>query len=105
MPARCRALTMPLNSRTCSPRLPVAAYSGVRGEEADRAVAPVVRQPALGEERLVDDVVDRQQLDGGDAERPEVRERRVGGQAGVGAAQVLGHVRDGSFVKPLTWVS
>ena len=27
MPARCSALTMPLNSRTSCPRMPVAAYS------------------------------------------------------------------------------
>ena len=42
---------------------------GVRREVADRAVAPVVRQPPVDQERLVDDVVDRQQLDRGDAER------------------------------------
>ena len=47
---------------------PVAAYAAVRGEVADRAVAPVVVQPALDQERLVGDVVDRQQLDRGDAE-------------------------------------
>ena len=68
MPARCSALTMPLNSRTCSPRVPVAGVHGVRGEVADRAVAPVVRQPLLVQERLVGDVVDRQQLDRRDAE-------------------------------------
>ena len=44
----------------------------VRREVADRAVAPVVRQPALGEEALVGDVVDRQQLDRRDAELAQV---------------------------------
>ena len=43
------------------------------------------------QEALVRDVVDRQQLDGGDAERAEVRERRLGREAGVRAAQVLPH--------------
>ena len=65
--------------------------AGVRREVADRRVAPVVGEPAVGQERLVGDVVDRQQLDGGDAERLEVLDRRLGGQAGVGAAQVLAH--------------
>ena len=64
----------------------------VRGEEADRRVAPVVGEPALEQERLVDDVVDRQQLDGGDAEVAQVVERRLGGEAGVGAAQLLAHL-------------
>ena len=63
----------------------------VRREEADRRVAPVVGQPAVGQERLVGDVVDRQQLDRGHAERLEVLDRRLRGQAGVGAAQVLAH--------------
>ncbi len=40
----------------------------MRGEEADRAVAPVVREPALGEELLVGDVVHREQLDRGHTE-------------------------------------
>ena len=49
----------------------------VRREVADRAVAPVVGQALGGEVHLVGDVVDRQQLDGGDAERREVLERRL----------------------------
>ena len=40
---------------------------------------------------LVGDVVDRQQLDGGDAERGEVLERRLRREAGVGASQLLAH--------------
>ena len=65
----------------------------VGGEEADRRVAPVVRQPALVEELLVGDVVDRQQLDRGDAERAQVGDRLVGGETGVGAAEILAHCR------------
>ena len=62
----------------------------VRREEADRGVAPVVREPALVQEVLVGDVVDRQQLDRRHAERRQVLDRRVGGEPGVRAAQVLG---------------
>ena len=65
----------------------------VRREVADRAVAPVVRQAALVQEALVGDVVDRQQLDRGDPEPLQVAERLLGGQAGVGAPQVLAHGR------------
>ena len=42
---------------------------------------------------LVRDVVNRQQLDRGDAEVAEVRDRRLGREAGVRAAQVLAHAR------------
>ena len=60
---------------------PRRGVAGVRGEEADRRVAPVVRQAPRLEEVLVGDVVDRQQLDRRDAEVDEVRDRRVGGEA------------------------
>ena len=65
----------------------------VRRQVADRRVAPVVRQPAVDEEALGNDLVDREQLDRSDAERAQVRERGVRGEAGVGAAQILAHVR------------
>ena len=93
MPARWSALTIPLNSRTCSPRRPGRRVERVRGEVADRAVAPVVRQAALGEEVLVGDVVDRQQLDRRHAERAEVLDRRFRRQARIGAAQVVANGR------------
>ena len=64
----------------------------VRREVADRGVAPVVLQAALEEERLVDDVMDGQELDRGHAELAEVIDRRLGGEAAVGPAQVLAHV-------------
>ena len=76
----------------------------VRREVADRAVAPVVRQPLAGEVLLVGDVVDRQQLDRGDAERGEVLERRLGGEPRVRAAQLLAHaghqLREALHVRP-----
>ena len=43
----------------------------------------------------------RQQLDGRDAQVGQVLDGRLGGQPGVAAAQVLGHVGL-SWVKPLT---
>ncbi len=67
----------------------------VRREVADRAVAPVVRQAALADELLLGDVMDRQELDGGDAESGEVLDRRLGGQARIRAAQVVAHARVG----------
>ena len=51
----------------------------VRGEEADRVVAPVVAQPALDQMRVVDELVHRQQLDRGDAELGAGSRWRPGG--------------------------
>ena len=70
---------------------------GVGGEEADRAVAPVVAQTVRDQERLIGDVMDGQQFDRGHGEVLEVGDRLVGGQAGVGAAQVLPHARGGAW--------
>jgi hypothetical protein len=61
-------------------------------EEVDGAVAPVVAQPLLDQEVLVDDLVDRQQLDGGDAERLQVLDDRGVANGGVGAADLLRHL-------------
>ncbi len=65
----------------------------VGGEEADRRVAPVVREAALEQERLVDDVVDGQQLDRGHPEVAQVVQGRLRGETRVGAAQVVAHLR------------
>ena len=73
------------------PALAGRRVAGVRREEADRRVAPVVGQALRVEEVLVGDVMHREQLDRGDAELLEVRDRVVGGEAGVGPAQVLAH--------------
>ena len=62
----------------------------MRGEEADRVVAPVVGQAVRGEVRLGDELVDRQQLDRRDAEVVEVVGDHVVAQPGVRAAQLLG---------------
>ena len=47
---------------------PRRRVGGMRREVADRRVAPVVRQPPLVDEALLDDVVHREQLHGGDTE-------------------------------------
>ena len=91
MPAACSDRTIILNSLHGRLRRRPAWRSAVRGEEAERVVAPVVDQPLLDQEAVVDVVVDRQQLDGGDAQVEEVLDRRLGGQPGVGAAELLGH--------------
>ena len=90
MPAAWKLLTICLNSVTCWPRSPEERVGRVRGEEADRVVAPVVGHAARGERRLGDELVHRQQLDRRDAEVVEVVGHRRGAEAGVGAAQVLG---------------
>ncbi len=62
----------------------------VRREEAERVVAPVVRQPAQHEVGLVREGVDRQQLDGRDTQPEEVVDERGMGQAGIRPAELLG---------------
>src|SRR5947209_19824320 len=64
----------------------------VWSEVADRAVAPIVPEAALGDERLVGDVVDRQQLDRRYAQRRQVADRWIRGEPGVRAAQILTHL-------------
>ena len=63
----------------------------VRGEVADRLVAPVVAQSALHQLRVVDELVHRQELDRGDAEALQVSQRGGMREAGVGAAKFAGH--------------
>ena len=67
----------------------------MRGEEADGVVAPVVPEPSLHQVGVVHEVVDRLQLDGGDAEAQQVVDRCRMGQAGIGASQRLRHRRVG----------
>jgi hypothetical protein len=65
----------------------------VRREEADRVVAPVVRQPPRDQERFGHVLVHGQQLDGGDAQVKQVPDGGLVAQAGVGPAQRRGNVR------------
>ncbi len=66
---------------------------GVRGEEAEGVVAPVVAQALVEQRGVVDELVHRHQLDRGDAELGEVLDDGRVGDAGVRAAHVLRHVR------------
>ena len=53
----------------------LARQARIGAEEAERVVAPVVDQAALGQRALVEAVLHRQQRQRGDAERLEVRDR------------------------------
>ncbi len=64
------------------------AVTLVRREEPDRVVAPVVRQPPLGQDRLRHGLVHRHQLDRGDAEPLQVLDDRGRRQPRVAAAQL-----------------
>ncbi|MNM24079.1 hypothetical protein D3C81_345030 [compost metagenome] len=61
----------------------------VRGEEGDAVVAPVVVQAFLQQVLVVDEGMDRQQLDARHAQFLDVLEQFVVGQPGEGAAQVF----------------
>ena len=65
----------------------------VRGQEADRVVAPVVGQPTVDQESLRHAVLHRQQFDGGDTQSLQVVDRRRVRQTGVGAADLGRDVR------------
>ena len=69
------------------------AVAVVRGEEADGVVAPVVAQALVEQGVVVDELVDRHQLDRRDAEVLEVVDHGRVGEPGVGAALVLGDLR------------
>ena len=105
MPAACSALTTSLNSRTCSPPAARRGILVVRREVADRVVAPVVAQPAIEQQRVLHELVDGQQLDGGDAELLQVLDRRrdaPGRRRCRASSSGSAGVR---FVNPLTCVS
>ena len=72
-----------------------ARVAVVRREEADRVVAPVVAQTAVLQGGVLHELVHRHQLDGGDAERGEVVDDRRVRDGGIGAADLLGHLRVG----------
>ena len=65
----------------------------VRGEERDAVVAPIVGHAFLQQMLIVDEGMDRQQLDGGHAKFANVLEHVVDHQAAESAAQVFRHRR------------
>ena len=62
----------------------------IGAEEAEGVVTPVVDQAAFDQVLLVHRVLHRQQGQGGDAERMEMRDRRRMRKPGIGAAQCIG---------------
>ena len=63
----------------------------VRRQVANRVVAPVVGQPAIAQARILDELMDRQQLDGGHAEPLQIFDRLRVGHAGIPAAELVGN--------------
>ena len=90
MPASCRRCTITLNSWTSPARRDVARR---RREEVDGVVAPVVAEALLDQVAVVEEGLHRHQLDGGDAELHQVVDDARVGEAGEGAAQLLGACR------------
>ncbi len=80
---------MLLNSSHLLAELAARCVVGMRGEERDRVVAPVVAQPLLLQHRVVQELVHRHQLDRGDADALQVVDHRGVPDRGVGAAQLL----------------
>ena len=73
---------------------------GVRGEEVQGVVAPVVREAVLEQARLGGEGVDRQQLDARDAEVEEVLDHRRVRETGVRAVQRGRARRDAASTGP-----
>ena len=69
MPASCRRDTV---ERNASMRI-VGGVARLRREEAERVVAPVIAQAALDQVAVVDEGVDRQQLDAVTPSRADAR--------------------------------
>ena len=67
------------------------AVAGHGREVPEGVVATVVGEAAIDEVAVVDEVVDGQEFDGGDTELLEVVDAGFAGEAGVGAAEMLGH--------------
>ena len=71
----------------------VAGVTRVGREEADRVVAPIVPQALLKQIAVIEEGVDRQQLDGRHAQGLDVVDHRLLPHAGIGAAQSFGNGR------------
>ena len=72
--------------------VPRRRVSRVGGEEADGVVPPVVDEPPVDEVLVGHGLVHGHQLDGGDAERPEVVDHGAAAEAGEGSTQARGDV-------------
>jgi len=76
----------------------------VRGEIADRVVPPVVAQTVGDQPGVVDELVDRLQLDGRHPEGQQMVDDRLGGEAGEGPPELWRHVRM-ALCEPLVCIS
>jgi hypothetical protein len=86
-------------------RIAMARILRVRRKESDGVVAPVIPQTSLDQESVVNELVDRHQLDGRDAELLQILDGRRMPEAGIGAADLgrqivthLGEALDVQFV-------
>src|SRR6185503_14481564 len=69
-------------------RITTAGVLGVRRKETDGVVAPVIPQTSIDQKAVVYEVMNRHELDGGDAELLQIFDRRWMPEAGVGAADL-----------------
>ena len=84
--SRVQGLDHRLELRDLCARVLCSRVCVVRGEVADRVVAPVVRQSLGLQRRIVRELLDRHELDRGDAELRQVLDDRRVRHTGVGAA-------------------
>ena len=69
---------------------PAGGIAHVGRQEGDRVVAPVVGEAPLHQVAVGHKLVHRHELDGGHAEAEQVVDDRIGGEAQVGAPEMLG---------------
>ena len=100
MPAACRALHHGLELVHLLAELTAGCVVGVRGEEPDRVVAPVVAQSLLDQHVVVDELVHGHELDGRHADPREVVDDGRVRDPGVRAAQRLRERRDAARSAP-----
>src|SRR4028118_1764734 len=77
----------------CKGKVRVGSIPTGRSKEADGVVAPVVLQPFLSQVAVVDEGVNGQEFDSGDAKRTDVIHGLPAGQAGISAPQTLPYSR------------
>ena len=82
-----------LELRHLSARTSRGRVGGMRREETDGVVSPIVREPFLHEKWLGQRLMHGQKLDGGDPESRQMRDDRGMCQSCIGAALMLGHIR------------
>ena len=88
MPASCSARIAALEPDGAG----VAEIARLGREIGERRIAPIVAQPLLDEEAVVDEGVDRQELDRRDAEPHEMLDHGRMAERVVGAAHRLRHL-------------